>query len=116
MGLLAVTGSSAFGALAYAAVALKPSQPDVDRPVAPGLWWSAYAIWLHVFGGLVVLGGLFGILTGSIGTDVLLAEMPRRADRKIVYFAYFMAAFYLSLLGHILWRSAPGPSAREREG
>jgi hypothetical protein len=106
MGLLAVSGSAALGVLFYAAVASRPPSPDVDRPIAPEVWWSAYALWIHGFGVVVVASGLLGVATGSIGADTLLAELPRRSDRKIVYFAYTMGAFYLSLLCHHLWRMA----------
>jgi TRAP-type C4-dicarboxylate transport system permease small subunit len=77
--------------------------------------WSAYPVWIHAVGVVVVLGGLIGIATGSISTEVLLADLPRRVDRKLVYFTYAIGAFYLALVGHLAW-SAFGLGARRRAG
>jgi hypothetical protein len=114
IGVIAVTASAALGALVYFALASRPSSPSVDRPVATEVWWLAYSLYIHLCGIAVVLCGLGALLTGSLNAETLLAELPRRADRKIVYFAYTYSAFYLAFLAHALWRrTLAAPSSRQ---
>ena len=64
----------------------------------------------------MLLCGLGALLSGNLTVEMLLADLPDRADRKIVYSAYFMAAFHLALLAHLLWRNTTTTPAPPEDG